>query len=209
MNPKTHLRLTTLSLTAALALAAAACSPLDVPSSTAPASAGQAAGTTQVQFTGTVEKMEAAAWTIDGRIAIVAPETEIKSEVQVGDQVEAAVTVRADGSLLLREVALESQGGLDNFNGNASDDNANGNGNVNGNASDDNANGNASDDNANGNSSDGNANGNGNTSDDNANANVNGNASDDNANGNDSSGKGGNDNNNDNSGSDDKGGSKP
>ncbi|MBP7694609.1 MAG: hypothetical protein KA764_21990, partial [Anaerolineales bacterium] len=153
MNPKTHLRLTTLSLTAALALAAAACSPLDVPTSAAPASAGQGAGAAQVQFTGTVEKMEAATWTISGRVAVVAPETEIKSDVQVGDQVEAAVTVRADGSLLLREVALESQGGLDNFNGNASADNANGN------ASDDNANGNGNG-NANGNDNDDNANGN-------------------------------------------------
>ncbi len=64
----------------------------------------------QIEFTGTVEAMAAAAWTVDGQSVAVTAHTEIKGGIEAGDLVKVHALVGAGGSLTAREIELAGEG---------------------------------------------------------------------------------------------------
>ncbi len=146
----------------------------------------------EIEFSGTVESMDADAWVVGGQTVKITAQTEIKDAIEVGDFVRVHAHVEDDGSLVAREIELEGgddagDNGNDNENHNGNDNgNANDNGDDNGNANDNdngNANDNGNEDNGNGNDDNGNGNGDDDNGNGNGNDNGNGNG-DDNGNGN-------------------------
>jgi hypothetical protein len=111
---------------------------------------------TEVVFTGTVDAMGGTQWTISGQLVGVEGSTVVDPGIQVGDIVKVEARVSSDGKVLAFRIEAskpdDGNANEDNSNGNmnANDDNSNDNTNANGNAND-NANGNA---NVNGNAND-------------------------------------------------------
>src|SRR3990172_5228879 len=148
----------------------------------------------QIEFTGAVEAMDAAAWTVDGQSVAITAHTEIEDGIKGGDFVEVHAQVEADGSLVAREIRPDESGSGDVENDNDDNGNANGNGddNQNGNNNDNGNDANENDDdnqngNDNGNDNGGDDNGNGDNGNDNDDGGGNDNGDDDNENGNDNS----------------------
>jgi hypothetical protein len=127
---------------------------------------------TTVDFTGTVDEISDAAWTVGGQPVAVNDATDLRGDIQVGDWVVVKALVGADGALTALSIHLpddEDAAG----NGNEVNDNGNQNGNANGNENgNDNGNHNGNDDRGNGNV---NQNGNDDSGNDNGNSNQNGN----------------------------------
>ena len=91
----------------------------------------------KVEFSGTVESITPTSWTVSGRVLAIAPETQIKGVINVGDLVEVSAYTAADGSLTAHKIRLEEEGNAnsnDNQNGNENEnDNDNENENANSN----------------------------------------------------------------------------
>lgn len=121
----------------------------------------------EVEFTGSVNAMDAGAWTIDGTTVIVNTNTEIRDAINVGQRVKVKALSFADGRLVATRIELESGSGT----GSGGDDNGNSNDNQNSNDV------NSNDDDGNSNSNDGGGNSNGN--DNNGNDDHGGNGNDD------------------------------
>ncbi len=60
----------------------------------------------EIEFTGKVESISPAAWVVDGRIIQIAPGTEIKGVINLGDLVKVHALLTEDGSLVAREIEL-------------------------------------------------------------------------------------------------------
>ncbi len=100
----------------------------------------QASGVTQgeVEITGLVESMDAAAWVVAGRLIAITAQTEIKGAFVVGSSVKVHAVLSAGGALTAREIEAAGltgdDGGNANQNGNENTEwNDNENGNSNGN----------------------------------------------------------------------------
>ena len=117
---KRELRLTVWLGIVAAGLLLAACESAAV---TPTAAVGQ-----EVQLAGTLEEMGDTTWTIDGREVAITPDTVIRGAPEEGDSVEGVAVTQADGTLVLREVALLEEDASNNENANQ-----NNNGNLNGN----------------------------------------------------------------------------
>lgn len=94
--------------------------------------ASQQASQGEIEFTGKVESIAPEAWIVDGRTIQIAPGTEIKGVINVGDTVKVHAIMADDGSLIAREIELAGMDDEDDpFNQN---ENANQNKNENDNA---------------------------------------------------------------------------
>ncbi len=76
----------------------------------------------QLEFSGTVQAMNAGSWMIGDRTVLVNSETEIKGTLAVGDLVKVEAFVNADGSLTAREIH-KAEATLDDNSGSSSSDN--------------------------------------------------------------------------------------
>jgi hypothetical protein len=144
----------------------------------------------ELEFTGVVEAIGPDSWQVGGTVIGIGSATELKGDIQIGDQVKVHARIGADGSLVAREIERADDADADDANGNDDDDNGN---DDDANGNDDDANGNDDDngnDDANDNDDDGNDNDdddNGNDDDDNGDD-SNDNGDDSNDNGDDSNG---------------------
>jgi hypothetical protein len=128
----------------------------------------------EVEFTGSVNAIDAGTWTIDGTTVIVNASTEIRDNLTVGQRVKVRALRYADGRLVATRIELSDDGGggtgpngNGNQNENGNDGNSNGDGeNSNGNDHGTNDNGNEDGENSNGGNENG---GNGNSNDNNEN----------------------------------------
>ena len=57
-----------------------------------------------LELVGSVEQIMPAAWTLNGRVLAILPQTEIRGSIRVGDMVKAHAVVQPDGSLAAREI---------------------------------------------------------------------------------------------------------
>jgi hypothetical protein len=113
----------------------------------------------EVEFTGSVNAIDAGTWNIDGTTVIVNDNTEIRGTINLGQRVKVKALRLADGLLVATRIEQTDDGsGNNNSNG---DDNQNSNENQNDNGS----NSNDDDGNANSNDNGGNSNSNGNDDD--------------------------------------------
>lgn len=124
----------------------------------------------EVEFTGSVNAIDAGMWNIDGTTLIVDNNTEIRDTISTGQRVKVKALLMADGRLVATRIELaEDSQATNNSNGN---DNQNSN--ENRNSNDDNSNEGNSNGNDNGNENDGNANSNNGNDDHGGNKNGNG-----------------------------------
>jgi hypothetical protein len=65
---------------------------------------GQEGVQQEIQFTGVVEAISADTWTVAGRVISITLQTEIKGNLQVGQQAKVHALVMADGRLVAREI---------------------------------------------------------------------------------------------------------
>ncbi len=125
----------------------------------------------ELEYVGTVNAQDAAAWIIDGITITVNSATEIQGTIRPGQRVKVKALRFADGSLVATQIDLADDGGSrggsgdnrndnqnsnDNHNGNHPNDNGNSNENENDNENHNNDNGNGNIDNHNSNNSNGN-----------------------------------------------------
>jgi hypothetical protein len=119
--------------------------------------AGDRSFSGEMEFYGTLEAVEGPAWTVDGVVFTVSPQTEIKGAPAVGSFVKVHASLNGAGLLAAREIETAAPGQArmdDNSNGNSNDDGAGhdlGDDNSNGNSNDDGADHDLGDDNSNGN----------------------------------------------------------
>lgn len=122
--------------------------------------AGDRAFSGEMEFYGTLEAVEGTAWTVDGVVFTVSPQTEIKGAPAMGSFVKVHASLNAAGLLAAREIESAAPGQArmdDNSNDNSNDDGAGhdlGDDNSNGNSNDDGPGHDLGDDNSNGNSND-------------------------------------------------------
>jgi hypothetical protein len=134
----------------------------------------------EVEFEGTVNTIDPTAWTVDGAVVNLLPDTEIRGSIHVGQRVKVYALRLANGQLSATRIELAEDSGPGtppNDGGGGNQNSSNGNGDNNGN--DDNGNDNGNEDNGNDNGND----------DDNGNDNDNDNGND-NGNGNDNEDRG-------------------
>ena len=58
-----------------------------------------------LELIGTIEQMAPEAWTLNGQVLAILPQTEIQGSFQVGDMVRAHAVIQSDGSLAAREIS--------------------------------------------------------------------------------------------------------
>ncbi len=75
----------------------------------ATAAPGDVPNATEIEFTGTVEAIEAEAWTIDGQPVLLTPTTEVKDDIAIGDFVKVHASLDADGNLVARQIEREDE----------------------------------------------------------------------------------------------------
>ncbi len=63
----------------------------------------------EIEFRGTLTAINGDTWTVNGIVVIVSANTEIKGNLQVGDRVKVEGALRADGSVLAREIEVEAE----------------------------------------------------------------------------------------------------
>lgn len=113
---------------------------------------GSAGTSSEVVFTGTVQSMGGAQWSISGQSVEVDDSTAVDSSIQVGDIVRVEANVSQEGAVLALKIESSSPGDDSNANdANSNDDNAN----TNGDDGNTNENTNDVDDNSNANSNEG------------------------------------------------------
>jgi hypothetical protein len=120
----------------------------------------------EVEFTGTVNALDAGTWIVDGITVMIDANTEIRDNPAVGQRVKVRAVRYADGRLIATRIELSDDGNGGGSNNN-DDQNSNGNSNDDGGNSNDNGNTNGDD----GNASDDNGNDNSNSNDNNSNDN--------------------------------------
>jgi hypothetical protein len=76
----------------------------------------------EVEFAGRVELMGAAAWTVEGWLVAITPQTEIKGEISLGDPVKVEALRAADGTLTAREISPLSDDDTDDSDDDDGDD---------------------------------------------------------------------------------------
>jgi hypothetical protein len=79
-------------------------------------------GETEVEFSGRVELLGTAAWTVEGWVVAITDQTEIEGGIGLGDLVKVEALRAADGTLTAREISLVSDDSSDSSDDDDGDD---------------------------------------------------------------------------------------
>jgi hypothetical protein len=90
-------------------------------------SAGTSGGSGEIEIVGVVEAISDSAWTIDGKVYLLTPATEIKGLIQPGARVKVHLYPGANGALTAREIEMAAMESVtDDRSGNNTDDRSSG-----------------------------------------------------------------------------------